>query len=99
MKRCIVITKLGLKLQLDDFLPTRVVLKLFVDDKTVKIYQSTSFSKIFRKLKANNFQKGVLKMSYGQRKTIQGKIEEFDNETVLLSKKELIQAYYAFLGN
>ena len=90
---------LQLTLPLDDFLPTRVVLKLIFSDKTIKIYTSTNSAKILRKIKAKNFLKAVLKMSYGQRLTKQGNMEEFDNETVPLPKKELIKAYYAFLGN
>lgn len=64
-----------------------------------KRYQSSNSKRILRKLKAKNYQNGVLKMVYGKRMTVQGKIEEFDNETAPLPKAELIDAYYAFLGN
>lgn len=98
MKKAAKNTKLQLALQLDDFLPTKTYLKLFVDDKPIKIYHSTNSSKILRRIKVNNFPKGVLKMCYGYRETKDGKMEEFDNETVPLSKDELEKAYYAFLG-
>jgi len=58
-------------------------------DGTVKRYQSTKSTRILRKLKATNFQKGLLRMTYGYRKTVNGKIEEFYNDTVLLPKKKL----------
>lgn len=99
MKKRILSHNQQLVLQLDDFLPTTINLKLFFHDRMVKVYRSSSSNKIVRKVKANNFQKGIIKVSYGKRTTVNGKEEEFDNESMPLPKEELLAIFQAFLGH
>jgi len=88
-----------LNLPFDDFLPTKIFLKLFFSNGTVKRYQSSSTNKIIRKIKANNFEKGIIKVSYGKKISVFGKLEEFDNESVPLPKTELLAIFQVFIGH
>lgn len=81
-----------------DFYPQKIYVKMFFKDGTTKRCQSASSNKIYRKIKANKFEKGIIKVSYGKKKSASGKIEEFDNESLLMSKSDLLKVFSAFLG-
>jgi hypothetical protein len=83
----------------NDFYPQKIYVKLFLEDGKIKRYQSSSTNKIIRKIKANNFEKGIIKVSYGKKISVFGKMEEFDNESVPLSKTELLAIFQVFIGH
>jgi hypothetical protein len=74
----------------------RFIIKLWRNDRTVKIYHSRKIRRIYAILKADNFQKAYLKVLYGRATTNREEIEEIYNDGDYESKEELLFALSSF---
>jgi len=74
----------------------KIRLKIRRNSGHIKTYHTTKTKRFYAILKAENFQKAYLKVSYGKQKTNFGKIEDFYNDGDYETKTELLQAFRAF---
>lgn len=71
-------------------------LKLWRVDGTVKRWHSSHVKRIYSIFKAEKFLKAYVKVVYGKAPTADGKIEEFYNDGIYETLKDLRQAFKAF---
>lgn len=74
----------------------KFLLKLWSDTGTVKRWHSSRIKRIFRNIKAEEFQKAYVKVVYGKEKDVFGKIVVFYNDGFYETRSELLSALKAF---
>ena len=74
----------------------KITLKIWKSDGKDNQYHSNKTKRIFAKIKAGNFTKSFLKVSYGYAKTNTGRVEEIINSGTYFEKQDLRGALKAF---